>query len=105
MVDRRAFHIHCPRGRKGTNQAIKIVRLEFVRVPRQRLKVSHSVVARTGSEDTMECERAQCRVAAGAATPNDESVAIRQPARHEVFTAAIQSSTSTIPQLPSRRSR
>ena len=69
------------------NQPVEIARLELVRVPGERLQIAHAVIAGTGAKKTVEGQRAQGRVTAGAAAADGETCRIHQTAFHEIARA------------------
>ena len=78
MVDRRALAVQVAPLGIGPDQAVEVARLELVRVARQRLEVADAVVARAGREDVAEGQRAQRRVAAGAAAADRQPLGVGQ---------------------------
>ena len=64
----------------GADQGVEVARLELVRVAGERLGIGHAVVAGTGGEHVVEGERAQRRVAAGAAAADRRRARLRHQA-------------------------
>src|SRR4029079_17677051 len=78
-VNGRARPVNVEPLRIRRNEAVRVARLEFVRVTRQCLHVADAVVARTGGEDVVERDRTQRRVPAGAAAPYGQPAPIDHP--------------------------
>src|SRR5947207_2119482 len=83
-VYRRALEIEIAPFRIRTNQAIEIPRLKLVRLFSQGFGVTDTEVTGTGMKYFAECERAQGRVTAGAATVNHQPFIIRSALGHQV---------------------
>ena len=75
-MNRRAFHVKIAPFRIGTDQSIEIARLELVRVPCERFQIADAVMAGAGFEDVTERQRAERRIAAGAAASDGKPVAV-----------------------------
>ena len=75
-MDRRTLDVKIASLGVGADQAVEIARLELVGVLRQRFEVADAVVAGAGFENIAEGERAQRRVAAGAAAGDHQAVAV-----------------------------
>ena len=76
MVDRRALAVEVGALGIGADQAVEVARLELVRVAGERLEVGDAVVAGAGREVVVEGERAERRVAAGAAAADRQALAV-----------------------------
>ena len=64
VVDRRALPVQVGALRVGADEPIHVMRLEFVRVLRERFAVADAVVARAGGEEVAEGQAAQDGVSA-----------------------------------------
>jgi hypothetical protein len=60
----------------GADQAVEVARFELVRVSGERFEIADAVVAGAGFENVAERERAQRRVAAGAATTDRQTITV-----------------------------
>ena len=87
VVDRRALAVEVRALRVRADQPVEVARLELVRVARERRQVADAVVARAGAERVAEGERAERRVAAGAAARDGAALAVGQTPRDEVARA------------------
>ena len=105
-VDRRAGPVEVDRLRVGPHQGVLVPRLELVRVTRrERLEVGDAEVAGARGEVVVERQRAERRVAAGAAAPDQEPVAVGLAAFDEVPGRVDAIIVSTTPQFPFNRCR
>src|SRR5271165_3646479 len=81
MVDGGAFGVGLSGLWIGTNQPIQVTGLEFVRVAREGLEVADAIIARASAEHfvVFRRERAERRVAAGAAAADHEPLGVSVP--------------------------
>ncbi len=86
-MNRRAFDVKIAPLGIGADQAVEIARLELVRVLGQRFEIADAVVARAGFENVAEGQRAERRVAAGAAAADRQAVAVDFAAFDEIARA------------------
>ena len=93
MRQRRALSIEIRTLRVGADQPVEVARLEFVRVAGERGDVADAVIAGAALEHGAAGQGRQNGIAAGAAAGDDTAHAVGQ------------TSTSTTPQPPSKRSR
>src|SRR6266550_8197892 len=75
-VNRRAFDVEIAPLGIGADQSVEIARLELVGVFGQRFEVADAVVAGAGFENVTKRQRAERRVAAGAAAANRQAISI-----------------------------
>src|SRR6266550_3857129 len=75
-VNRRAFDVEIAPLGIGADQSVEIARLELVGVFGQRFEIADAVVAGAGFENVTKRQRAERRVAAGAAAADCEPIAV-----------------------------
>ena len=86
-MDRRARDVEIAPFRIGADEPVEIARLELVGVFGQSFQIADAVVAGAGFEYVAESQRAQRRVAAGAAAADRQAVAVDFAALGEIARA------------------
>src|SRR5947209_11756237 len=86
-MNRRALAVEVCALRVRSDQAIKIARLELVRLFGKRLAIAHAKMARACTKAIAECESAERRVASSASARYHQTVSVRQAAIYQIACA------------------
>src|SRR5438270_13943847 len=86
-MNRRALAVEVCALRVRSDQAIKIARLELVRLFGKRLAIAHAEMARASTKAIKKCQSAERRVSACASARYHQTIRVRQAALRQVARA------------------